>query len=97
MHLSMANFDPYIIIEHAMHDTLDSLKKSCLCASHLDKVHFVAVLAYGCGSYKEISRAQFVILQRKDVLGRYSQSIPLPVVAGWSYKGHLANMPILQC
>jgi hypothetical protein len=38
----------YEIIEQVMHDMLDSLQNHFLSPSCLDKVQFVAVLAYGC-------------------------------------------------
>jgi hypothetical protein len=41
------------------------------------------LLVYGCGSCKVVRRAEFLILQRNYVLGMYSQSILIPLVANW--------------
>jgi HAMP domain-containing protein len=79
----MADFDPYAFIQHVMRDTLDYLQKRCLRTSHLAKVNYVAVLAYGSSACVVIPRAKFVILHHNDVLGMYSQSIPIPPVVDW--------------
>jgi hypothetical protein len=79
----MVDFDPYGIIEQVIHGMLDSKQKHFLSLSCLDKVQFGVVLVYGCQWCKIMPRAQFVFLQRNDVLGMYSQSIPVPLVANW--------------
>ena len=79
----MNNFDPYTFIEHVMNDMLDCLSMRYLSSPHLNRVHYVAVLAYGCSQCVVIPQDKFVILQNNDVLGMYSQSIPIPTVADW--------------
>jgi hypothetical protein len=79
----MVNSDPYSIIEQVMHGTLDASLKRHVARSCLDKVQFVVVLAYGCRRCQIMPRSQFVSLQTNDVLGMYSQSIPVPSVADW--------------
>ena len=77
----MAEFDPYAFIQHVMRDTLDYLQKRCLRTSHLAKVNYVAVLAYGSSACVVIPRAKFVILHHNDVLGMANSGVensPLP-------------------
>ena len=79
----MKALDPYAVIEAVMNDTLAFGERRVYQPSQFLKVNYVAVLAYGRRSCKVIRREQYMSLFGNDVMGMYTQSIPIPSTVDW--------------
>jgi hypothetical protein len=79
----MKALDPYAVIEAVMNDTLAFGERCVYQPSQFLKVNYVAVLAYGRRSCKVIRREQYMSLFGNDVMGMYTQSIPIPSTVDW--------------
>ena len=79
----MKALDPYAVIEAVMNDTVAFGERRVYQPSQFLKVNYVAVLAYGRRSCKIIRREQYMSLFGNDVMGMYTQSIPIPSTVDW--------------
>ena len=79
----MKALDPYAVIEAVMNDTVAFGERRVYQRSQFLKVNYVAVLAYGRRSCKVIRREQYMCLFGNDVMGMYTQSIPIPSTVDW--------------
>ena len=79
----MKALDPYAVIEAVMTDNVSFGEKRVYQPSQFLQVNYVAVLAYGRHSCKVIGRDQYMGLFGNDVMGMYTQSIPIPSVVDW--------------
>ena len=80
----MKALDPYAVtIEAVMNDMVSVGEKRVYQPSQFLKVNYVAVLAYGRRSCKVIGREQYMGLFGNDVMGMYTQSIPIPSTVNW--------------
>ena len=79
----MKALDPYAVIEAIMNDNLSFGEKRVYHPSQFENVNYVLVLAFGRRRCKVIGREQYMSLRGNDVLGMYSQSIPIPQVVNW--------------
>ena len=79
----MKALDPYAVIEAVMNDTVAFGERHVYQPSQFLKANYVAVLAYGRRSCKVIRREQYMSLFGNDVMGVYTQSIPIPSTVDW--------------
>jgi hypothetical protein len=79
----MEALDPYAVIEAVMNDNVSFGEQRLYQPSQFLKVDYVAVLAYGRRSCKVIEKDQYMSLRDNDVMGMYTQSIPIPLVVNW--------------
>ena len=79
----MKALDPYAVIEAVMNDNLSFGEKRVYQEYQFRKVNYVAVLAYGRRGCKVIGREQYMSLWGNDVMGMYTQSIPIPPALNW--------------
>ena len=66
-----------------MNDTIAFGDASVYQPFQFEQVNYVAVLAYGRRCCKVIRREQYMSLWSNDVMGMYTQSIPIPPVVNW--------------
>ena len=66
-----------------MNDSLSFGEKCVYQPSQFATVDYVAVLAYGRHGCKVIGKEQYMCLRGNDVMGMYTQSIPILPVVNW--------------
>jgi hypothetical protein len=80
---TMKALDPFSTIESVMNDTVSFGEQRVYQPSQFEQVNYVAVLAYGRHNCKVIRKEQYMLIRANDVMGMYTQSIPIPTVMDW--------------